>query len=251
MRAGTHLSAHQWIFLHRSAGSPRLRWHLENQHAFRPGQEEIIRAILAGNDILTLLPTGAGKSRTYQLPALIRPGLTLIISPLIALIRDQVEKLREVPGMTDVATLVSGWMRQAKKKYCAQQQAVNFGCSISHPSACATHASAPTFHAYRSSSWLWMSRTVSQPGATISVRISWRLLGCCRLGRMDGAYQDVDFFDPAYAPGTGTPECGGPTSFQGLAYLRACTGVRWVGGDVVECGPRSTTPRSPRTWRRR
>jgi agmatinase len=48
---------------------------------------------------------------------------------------------------------------------------------------------------------------------------------------------DVDFFDPAYAPGTGTPEVGGPTSFQGLAYLRACTGIRWVGADVVEVLP--------------
>jgi agmatinase len=48
---------------------------------------------------------------------------------------------------------------------------------------------------------------------------------------------DVDFFDPAFAPGTGTPEVGGPTSFQGLQYLRACTGVRWAGGDVVEVLP--------------
>jgi len=48
---------------------------------------------------------------------------------------------------------------------------------------------------------------------------------------------DVDFFDPAYAPGTGTPEVGGPTSFQGLGYLRACTGIKWVGGDVVEVLP--------------
>jgi agmatinase len=48
---------------------------------------------------------------------------------------------------------------------------------------------------------------------------------------------DVDFFDPAYAPGTGTPEVGGPTSFQGLQYLRACTGIRWVGADVVEVLP--------------
>jgi ATP-dependent DNA helicase RecQ len=78
------------------------------QSMFRPLQEEIIRDVLAGKDVLTLLPTGAGKSRTYQLPALIRPGLTLVISPLIALIRDQVEKLREVPGMTRVASLVSG-----------------------------------------------------------------------------------------------------------------------------------------------
>src|SRR2546421_7749485 len=78
------------------------------QAAFRPMQEEIMRDVLAGRDFLTLLPTGAGKSRTYQLPALIRPGLTLVISPLIALIRDQVEKLREVPGLTCVASLVSG-----------------------------------------------------------------------------------------------------------------------------------------------
>ncbi len=78
------------------------------QSTFRAGQEEMMRDVLAGKDVLTLLPTGAGKSRTYQLPALIRPGLTLVISPLIALIRDQVEKLREVPGMTCVAALVSG-----------------------------------------------------------------------------------------------------------------------------------------------
>ncbi|HEY0753736.1 MAG TPA: RecQ family ATP-dependent DNA helicase [Ktedonobacteraceae bacterium] len=78
------------------------------QSAFRAGQEEIIRSVLLGKDVLTLLPTGAGKSRTYQLPALLRPGLTLVISPLIALIRDQVEKLREVPGLTCVAALISG-----------------------------------------------------------------------------------------------------------------------------------------------
>src|SRR5262249_3285587 len=78
------------------------------QDRFRPGQEEIIQSVLAGKDVLTLLPTGAGKSRTYQLPALIRPGLTLVISPLIALIRDQVEKLREIEGMPCVAALVSG-----------------------------------------------------------------------------------------------------------------------------------------------
>ena len=81
---------------------------LWKQSEFRAGQEEIIRDVLAGKDVLTLLPTGAGKSRTYQLPALLRPGLTLVISPLIALIRDQVEKLREVPGMTWAAALVSG-----------------------------------------------------------------------------------------------------------------------------------------------
>jgi agmatinase len=48
---------------------------------------------------------------------------------------------------------------------------------------------------------------------------------------------DIDFFDPAFAPGTGTPEVGGPTSFQGIQFLRACTEVNFVGGDVVEVLP--------------
>jgi ATP-dependent DNA helicase RecQ len=61
---------------------------------FRPGQEETIRAVLDGRDTLCVLPTGGGKSLTYQLPSLLLPGLTVVVSPLIALIRDQFEKLR-------------------------------------------------------------------------------------------------------------------------------------------------------------
>ena len=62
---------------------------------FRPGQEEIVAAILAGRDVLAIMPTGGGKSLCYQLPALRRDGLTVVISPLIALMRDQVAALRE------------------------------------------------------------------------------------------------------------------------------------------------------------
>ncbi|MDP2330346.1 MAG: DEAD/DEAH box helicase, partial [Reyranella sp.] len=62
-------------------------------NAFRPGQEEIVRAVLAGENVLTVMPTGSGKSLCYQLPALVRPGLTLVVSPLIALMRDQVRAL--------------------------------------------------------------------------------------------------------------------------------------------------------------
>lgn len=63
---------------------------------FRSGaQEQVIRHILAGQDVLALLPTGAGKSLCFQLPALLRPGLTLVVSPLIALMRDQVQSLLE------------------------------------------------------------------------------------------------------------------------------------------------------------
>jgi ATP-dependent DNA helicase RecQ len=63
--------------------------------AFRPGQEEIASAVIAGRDILAIMPTGGGKSLCYQLPALCREGLTVVISPLIALMRDQVRALQE------------------------------------------------------------------------------------------------------------------------------------------------------------
>ncbi len=64
--------------------------------AFRPGQEEIASSVLDGRDTLAIMPTGGGKSLCFQLPALLRPGVTVVISPLIALMRDQVRSLREV-----------------------------------------------------------------------------------------------------------------------------------------------------------
>jgi ATP-dependent DNA helicase RecQ len=71
-----------------------LRQHWGHQQ-FRPGQEEIINAVLAGRDALALLPTGGGKSICFQVPALARPGICIVVSPLIALMRDQVENLRK------------------------------------------------------------------------------------------------------------------------------------------------------------
>jgi ATP-dependent DNA helicase RecQ len=62
--------------------------------SFRPLQEQIIRDSLAGRDVFALLPTGGGKSLCFQLPALVRPGLTVVISPLIALMKDQVDALQ-------------------------------------------------------------------------------------------------------------------------------------------------------------
>jgi ATP-dependent DNA helicase RecQ len=61
---------------------------------FRPGQEDVIRAVLAGRDAMAVMPTGQGKSLCYQLPATLLPGLTLVISPLIALMQDQVTAMR-------------------------------------------------------------------------------------------------------------------------------------------------------------
>lgn len=64
--------------------------------AFRPGQKNVIDSILAGRDVLAVMPTGAGKSVCYQIPAMFLPGITLVISPLISLMQDQVKTLNEV-----------------------------------------------------------------------------------------------------------------------------------------------------------
>ena len=63
---------------------------------FRPGQEEILSATLGGENVLAVMPTGSGKSLCFQLPPLVRDGLALVVSPLIALMRDQVAQLREL-----------------------------------------------------------------------------------------------------------------------------------------------------------
>src|SRR5579863_4394892 len=61
---------------------------------FRTGQAEIVAAVLEGRNVLAVMPTGSGKSLCYQLPALFRDGLTIVVSPLIALMRNQVAQLR-------------------------------------------------------------------------------------------------------------------------------------------------------------
>ncbi len=72
---------------------------------FRPGQEEVVRAAVDGRDTLALMPTGSGKSLTYQLAAMLRPEPTLVLSPLIALMKDQVDKLPDEIAAT--ATFVN------------------------------------------------------------------------------------------------------------------------------------------------
>src|SRR5204862_1947963 len=61
--------------------------------AFRAGQEPIVAAVLSGRDVLAIMPTGSGKSLGYQLPALLLRGTTIVVSPLISLMKDQVDKL--------------------------------------------------------------------------------------------------------------------------------------------------------------
>jgi ATP-dependent DNA helicase RecQ len=77
--------------------------------AFRPGQEAAVESVLAGRDTLVVLPTGGGKSLCYQVPALMLPKLTVVISPLISLMKDQVDALtkRGLPATFINSTLPS------------------------------------------------------------------------------------------------------------------------------------------------
>jgi ATP-dependent DNA helicase RecQ len=81
-----------------------------NYDSFRPGQQEIVNAVLKNNDILAVLPTGGGKSICFQVPTLVQNGLCLVISPLIALMKDQVQSLRK-KGITAFA-VYSGMSRK-------------------------------------------------------------------------------------------------------------------------------------------
>ncbi len=74
--------------------------------AFRPGQQDIVQAVIDGKNTLAIMPTGGGKSLCFQLPALVRTGVTVVISPLIALMRDQVRGLREAG--VEAGALTSG-----------------------------------------------------------------------------------------------------------------------------------------------
>src|SRR5215218_7331084 len=77
---------------------------------FRPGQERAVSAVLEGKDTLVVLPTGGGKSVCYQVPAMVLPGLTVVLSPLISLMKDQVDALtaRGVPATFVNSTLSAG-----------------------------------------------------------------------------------------------------------------------------------------------
>jgi len=91
--------------------------------AFRPGQEDIVEAVTRGDNVLAIMPTGGGKSLCYQLPALIRGGVTVVISPLIALMRDQVRALREAG--VEAGALTSG---NTEEETAQVWDAIDAGC---------------------------------------------------------------------------------------------------------------------------
>lgn len=90
--------------------------------SWRAGQLDVMRRLIRGDDVIAVLPTGAGKSLTYQIPALLRPGLTVVVSPLVALMRDQVRSLRE-RGVLSVAAIHTGQSQQEQEEYLAGARA--------------------------------------------------------------------------------------------------------------------------------
>ena len=90
---------------------------------FRDGQEPLIDALLAGRDALGVMPTGAGKSLCYQVPALMLPGVALVVSPLISLMKDQVAALR-------AAGVAAAYINSSLTA--AQQREERFSC-FRHP----------------------------------------------------------------------------------------------------------------------
>src|SRR5215210_7512834 len=92
----------------------------------RPGQEDVIRSIVAGRDTLAVMPTGAGKSLCYQLPALHLKGTTIIVSPLISLMKDQVDKLQDrgLDALQVNSTLTSRGEEAAREQI--EQEASDF-----------------------------------------------------------------------------------------------------------------------------
>ncbi len=92
--------------------------------AFRPMQREVIEDTLAGRDVLCVMPTGAGKSLCYQLPAVVRGGLTLVVSPLISLMENQTQQLRD-EGI-DCAMLNSGMSMDEQRRTLRELESGSF-----------------------------------------------------------------------------------------------------------------------------
>ena len=148
----------------------------------RPGQQAVIDAVLAKQHTLAIMPTGAGKSLCYQVPAMLMPGMTVIVSPLIALMRDQFDKLSGL-GLEAVqvnSAIPAADIQRARGKI--GRRAVEF--VFTTPEQLAGSDLRALLGRERSISSSSMKPTASANGATISDRrISTRCRGCTHSAR--------------------------------------------------------------------
>ena len=134
---------------------------------FREGQRDVIGSILEGKDAVVVMPTGSGKSLCYQLPAMILDGATLVVSPLIALMKDQVDALR-ARGLP--ATFINSSIPNPNSARVSTRFVVaNTSSSMLLPNGFAAVASTPHCNRFRSRSSQLTKRTASQPGVTTFV----------------------------------------------------------------------------------
>ena len=133
---------------------------------FRAGQREVIERVLGGRDVLCVMPTGGGKSLCYQLPALLLPGVTLVISPLIALMKDQVDALNQ-RGLR--ATLINSTLDPADQWARMQEiEAGRYRLVYVAPDASAAPASSPSWPESNPACSRWTRPTASASGGMIS-----------------------------------------------------------------------------------
>ena len=134
--------------------------------AFRAAQEDIIGAVLNKQDTLAILPTGGGKSVCFQVPAMVMPGCCLVISPLIALMEDQVQRLNKM-GIPS-ASIRSGmtWQESAD----VLDECTNEGLKFLYvsPERLETRAFRDSLRHYPSTCWPSMNHTAFHNGDTIS-----------------------------------------------------------------------------------
>ena len=126
-------------------------------HRFRPGQEKVVRSALSGHDTVALMPTGSGKSLCFQLPALVMEGSTIVISPLIALMKDQTESLAQ-KGINAVAfnsTMTARERQEAEESLARGRKEFVY----TTPEQLAKHEFRASCAARRSTSSWWMRRT--------------------------------------------------------------------------------------------
>ena len=153
----------------------------------REGQEAVIGHVMAGEPTLAVMPTGAGKSLCYQLPALLLPGTTLVVSPLIALMKDQCEKLREL-GIAAVqlnSAVAADEIDAAEAAIAAGEARIVF----TTPERLADPAFVDLVARGRSASSSSTRRTASRSGGTTSVPRSSRSAPRCRASAGRGSWR--------------------------------------------------------------